>query len=52
MLDFDGAEIHVYGEQSGKFFNRYYDHYYFPLYVFCGRHSYLRTTDRSDSCHS
>lgn len=56
VLDFDGTDIPVHGEQPGKFFNRYYDHHcYFPLYVFCGRHllvSYLRTSDRSDSRHS
>ena len=56
VLDFDGTDIPVHGEQPGKFFNGYYDHHcYFPLYVFCGRHllvSYLRTSDRSDSRHS
>ncbi|MGP9576351.1 IS1380 family transposase, partial [Halomonas sp. AOP42-C1-46] len=56
VLDFDGTDIPVHGEQPGKFFNRYYDHHcYFPLYVFCGRHllvSYLRTSDHSDSHHS
>jgi len=56
VLDFDGTDIPVHGEQPGKFFNGYYDHHcYFPLYVFCGRHllvSYLRTSDHSDSHHS
>lgn len=56
VLDFDGTDIPVHGNQPGKFFNGYYDHHcYFPLYVFCGRHllvSYLRTSDRSDSRHS
>ena len=56
VLDFDGTDIPVHGDQPGKFFNAYYDHHcYFPLYVFCGRHllvSYLRTSDRSDSRHS
>ena len=56
VLDFDGTDIPVHGEQPGKFFNGYYDHHcYFPLYVFCGRHllvSYLRTSNRSDSRHS
>jgi hypothetical protein len=56
VLDFDGTDIPVHGDQPGKFFNAYYDHHcYFPLYVFCGRHllvSYLRTSNRSDSRHS
>ena len=56
VLDFDGTDIPVHGDQPGKFFNGYYDqHCYFPLYVFCGRHllvSYLRTSNRSDSRHS
>ena len=34
VLDFDGTDIPVHGEQPGKFFNRYYDHHcYFPLYL-------------------
>jgi len=37
MLNFDGTDIQVRGDQPGKFFSRYYDHHYFPLYVFCGR---------------
>jgi len=37
MLNFDGTDIQVRGDQRGKFFSRYYDHYYFSLYVFCGR---------------
>lgn len=56
VLEFDGNDILVHGEQPGKFFNGYYDyHCYFPLYVFGGRHlmvSYLRTSVRSDSHHS
>jgi hypothetical protein len=29
----------VHGEQEGRFFRGYYDHYcYLPLYIFCGRH--------------
>lgn len=41
VLDFDGTDIPVHGDQPGKFFNAYYDHHcYFPLYVFCGRHSW------------
>ena len=56
VLDFDGTDIPVHGDQPGRFFNRYYDHHCdFPLYVFCGRHqlvSYLRTSNRGDARHS
>lgn len=50
VLDFDGTDVPVHGDQPGKFLNAYYDHHcYFPLYVFCGRDllvSYLRTSNR------
>lgn len=56
VLDFDGTDIPVHGDQPGKHFNAYYDHHcYLPLYVFCGRHllvSYLRASNRSDARHS
>ena len=56
VLDFDGTDIPVHGDQPGKYFNAYYDHHcYLPLYVFCGRHllvSYLRSSNRSDARHS
>lgn len=36
VLDFDATDIAVHGEQEGRFFHGYYDHYCFlPLYVFC-----------------
>jgi hypothetical protein len=39
MLDLDATDDPVHGEQEGRFFRGYYDHYcYLPLYVFCGRH--------------
>jgi len=39
MLEFDGTDIVVHGEQAEKFFSRYYDHRgYFLLYAFCVRH--------------
>lgn len=45
VLDFDATDDRVHGEQQGRFFHGYYDHYCFlPLYVFCGEHplvSYL-----------
>ena len=46
ILDFDATDDPVHGQQEGRFFHGYYDHYCFlPLYVFCGhqpRVSYLR----------
>jgi Transposase DDE domain group 1 len=39
ILDLDATDDPVHGEQEGRFFRAYYDHYcYLPLYVFCGRH--------------
>ena len=36
MLDFDATDDRVHGQQEGRFFHGYYDHYCFlPLYVFC-----------------
>ena len=46
VLDFDATDDRVHGQQIGRFFHGYYDHYCFlPLYVFCGDQllvSYLR----------
>jgi hypothetical protein len=46
ILDFDATDDAVHGQQEGRFFHGYYDHYCFlPLYVFCGKQllvSYLR----------
>ena len=37
VLDFDATDDPVHGQQEGRFFHGYYDHYCFlPLYVFCG----------------
>ena len=37
LLDFDATDDPVHGQQQGRFFHGYYDHYCFlPLYVFCG----------------
>jgi len=56
ILDFDGTDIPLHGDQPDKHFHRYYDHHcYRPLYVFCGRHllvSYLRPSYYSDARHS
>jgi hypothetical protein len=36
ILDFDATDDVVHGNQEGRFFHGYYDHYCFlPLYVFC-----------------
>jgi hypothetical protein len=46
ILDFDATDDAVHGNQEGRFFHGYYDHYCFlPLYVFCDSHllcAYLR----------
>ena len=56
ILDFDATDVAIHGNQEGKFFHGYYDHYCFlPLYVFCGRHllvSYLRPSNIDAAKHS
>ena len=56
ILDFDATDTPLHGEQEGRFFHGYYDHYCFlPLYVFCGRHllvSYLRRSNIDAAKHS
>lgn len=56
VLDFDATDTPLHGEQEGRFFHGYYDHYcYLPLYVFCGRHllvSYLRPSNIDPAKHS
>lgn len=56
ILDFDATDTPLHGEQEGRFFHGYYDHYCFlPLYVFCGRHllvSYLRQSNIDAARHS
>ena len=46
VLDFDATDDPVHGNQQGRFFHGYYDHYCFlPLYVLCGEQllvAYLR----------
>ena len=55
VLDFDATDVALHGEQEGRFFHGYYDHYcYLPLYVFCGRHllvAYLRRSDIDAARH-
>jgi Transposase DDE domain group 1 len=39
VLDLDATDDPLHGDQEGRFFHGYYDHYcYLPLYIFCGRH--------------
>ena len=56
ILDFDATDDAVHGNQEGRFFHGYYDHYCFlPLYVFCGKRllvSYLRASNIDGARHS
>ena len=37
VLDIDTTDLALHGNQEGRFYHGYYDHYcYLPLYVFCG----------------
>ena len=56
VLDFDATDDPVHGNQQGRFFHGYYDHYCFlPLYVFCGDQllvSYLRPSKIDAAKHA
>jgi len=56
LLDFDATDDAVHGQQEGRFFHGYYDHYCFlPLYVFCGEQllaAYLRPSKIDGAKHS
>jgi hypothetical protein len=56
VLDFDATDDAVHGQQEGRFFHGYYDHYCFlPLYVTCGQQllvAYLRPSNIDASLHS
>ena len=56
VLDFDATDDRVYGNQSGRHFNAYYDSYVFlPLYVYCGDRllvSYLRPGCADGAMHA
>ena len=56
ILDFDATDDIVHGNQEGRFFHGYYNHYCFlPLYVFCGDQllvSYLRPSNIDGAKHS
>jgi hypothetical protein len=56
VLDFDATDDRVHGQQVGRFYHGYYDHYCFlPLYVFCGDRllvSYLRESKIDGAKHA
>jgi len=56
ILDFDATDDPLHGNQEGRFFHGYYDHYcYLPLYVFCGEQllvSYLRPSNIDGAKHA
>ncbi len=56
VLDFDATDDVVHGQQEGRFFHGYYDHYCFlPLYVFCNDQllvSYLRPSKIDGAKHA
>jgi Transposase DDE domain group 1 len=56
VLDFDATDDPVHGQQEGRFFHGYYDHYCFlPLYVTCGQQllvAYLRPANIDGAKHS
>jgi len=56
ILDFDATDDAVHGNQEGRFFHGYYDHYCFlPLYVTCGQQllaAYLRPANIDGARHS
>lgn len=56
VLDFDATDTAVHGQQEGRFFHGYYDHYCFlPLYVFCGDQllvAYLRQSKIDGAKHA
>ena len=56
ILDFDPTDDEVHGNQEGRFFHGYYDHYCFlPLYVYCGSQllvAYLRPSKIDPAKHS
>lgn len=56
ILDFDATDDPTHGNQEGKFFHGYYDHYCFlPLYVFCKDQllvNYLRPSNIDGAKHA
>ena len=56
ILDFDGTDTPVHGDQERRFFHGYYDcHCFLPLYVFCGDQlliAYLRPSNVDSAKHA
>ena len=56
ILDFDSTDDAVHGEQEGRFFHGFYNHYCLvPLFVFCGDQplvAYLRTAGCDPAKHA
>jgi hypothetical protein len=53
VIDLDATDFPIHGDQEGRFFHGYYDHYcYLPLYIFCGAHLLRARMRRSniDAC--
>ena len=49
VLDLDATDFALHGNQEGRFFHGYYDHYcYLPLYIFCGEHLLCARLRRSN----
>jgi hypothetical protein len=49
VLDIDTTDMALHGNQEGRFYHGYYDHYcYLPLYVFCGEHVLCARLRRSN----
>lgn len=49
ILDLNATDDPLHGHQEGRFFQGYYDgYYYLPLYVFCGRHLLVSKLRRSN----
>lgn len=49
VLDIDTTDVALHGNQEGRFYHGYYDHYcYLPLYVFCGEHVLCARLRRSN----
>ena len=49
VIDLDATDFAIHGDQEGRFFHGYYDHYcYLPLYVFSGEHLLCARLRRSN----
>jgi hypothetical protein len=49
VLDPDATDVPLHGNQEGRHYHGFYDHYcYLPLYIFCGRHLLTARLRRSN----